>query len=130
MSENTPPTIKQRLAIFKKAQEILTKNEIGTSGQFICLAVEKAQEKLKHVTVVFYGSGYKSAITKWSLGSSFEDKTNCMKANFPELHRRKPSGRELGCAWWKVMDDNSVNPTRLRVVGEIIKELEVQLDKS
>ena len=130
MSENTPPTIKQRLAIFKKAKEILTKNEIGTSGQFICLAVEKAQEKLKHVNVYSYGSGYKSTIIKWSLESSREDKTNCMKGNFPELYRRKPSGIELGCAWWKVMDDNSVNPTRLRVVGEIIKELEAQLDKS
>jgi len=130
MSENTPPTIEQRLAIFKKAQEILIANKIRTSGQFICLAVEEAQEKLKHVNVYSHGSGYKSTIIKWSLDSSYVSKTNCMKVNFPELHRRKPSGREMGGAWWKVMDNGKINPTRLRVVAEIIKELEAKLDKS
>ena len=127
MYKHIPPTVKQRLAIFKKVKQILTENKLGTNSQFICLAIEVAQKSLRYVKYTTYDNDSKFAYMKWSLYSANVNKTDCMKVNFPELHKRKPSGKEMGCAWW-VSKDGKVNPTRLRVVNEIIEELEAQIE--
>jgi len=124
MYKDIPPTVEQRLAIFMEVKVILTKNELGACSQFIYLAIVVAQRTLNHVRYTTFSNGNKSAYPIWSLDGANVSKTNCMKVNFPELYKRKPSGKEMGGAWWVHMRDSKVNPIRLRVVNEIIAELE------
>jgi len=114
------PTTEEKLLIYKGALKYVN----GECMYCICPAMGDAMLDLK----MYDGYGYVNGYARWKRCDVEYDLSNNMKANFPELYKRKPKHiAHVGDAWWDTTSDKKPNGWRVRALNAIIAELEAKV---
>jgi len=117
------PTIRQKIKLYEKTNEILTPDTLGKRG--ICDCLKKAQAELNYIRDIKY------PCVNWQTVDiscvSYDDKDNHMQGNFPELYTYKPEDAYTGGYWW----ENGENGFAIRkqVLSQIITKLKAELSE-
>ena len=117
------PTLRQKIKLYEKTNEIITAHVFGKRG--ICDCIKKAQRELNYIRDT------KNPDVNWQTVDiscvSHDDKDNHMQGNFPELYKYKPEDMFTGGYWWE--NGHNGYAIRKQVLSQIITKLKDELSK-